>query len=97
MKERMMEWLLNRSTNSVHVGIITIQGYNQSGPLVIGLYLDLIGKDVLTGENLMMARTFLNQFVKDDKNYLVIDFKTPCWVHSMKEAVVEPVDQLCPE
>jgi len=40
---------------------------------LIGLYPGL-GKDVPIGENPAMARTFLNQFVKIDENYLAIDF-----------------------
>ena len=31
---------------------------------MIGLYTDLVGRDVLTGETLIMALMFLNQFVK---------------------------------
>jgi len=85
--ERKMAWLLNRSTDSVRVGILTAQSHNRSGPpqLVIGLYPGLFGKDVLAGENPMMAWTFLNQFIKADSNYPVTDFRTPGWVHSTKK------------
>ena len=73
-----MEWLVTRSTNSIHAGILTSQGYSRSGPPrpVIGLYPSLVGKDVLVGENLAMARMFLNMFVKADGNYPATDFRT---------------------
>jgi len=82
-----MEWHLIRSMDSVHMGILTAQEYNRSGPPrpVIDLYPSFIGKDIPVGENPSMARTFLNQFVKDHKNYLATDFRTPGWAHSMKK------------
>ena len=83
-----MAWQLTRSTDSVHVGILTAQGYSQSGPLrlVIGLYPGLFSKDIPAGENPTMALTFLNQFVKTDGNYPAIDFRAPGWVHQQRSS-----------
>ena len=80
--ERRMEWHMTMSTDSVHVGILTSQGYSRSGPprLVINIHLGLVSKDVSVGENKMMARIFLSQFIKAESNYLTTDFKTPGWV-----------------
>jgi len=68
-------------------GILTPQSYRWLGHPrpVIGLYPGLADKYVPPGENLAMSRTFLNQFVKADGNYLMTDFRTPCWVHSTKK------------
>ena len=71
----------------VHVGILTAQGYNRSGPprLVIDLYPGLVGKGVPVGDNLAMAQTFLNQFVKVEENYSATGFRMPGWFHSTKK------------
>jgi len=86
-KEEEIECHLTWSTDTVHVAILTTQGYNQSGPPrhVIGLSSSLIDKDVSVGENPAMAQTFLNQFVKSNGNYPMTDFRTPSWVHSSKK------------
>jgi len=59
-KDMNMEWHLTQSTDSVNMVILIAQGYNRSGPPrpVIGLYFGLVGKDILAGENPMMAQTF---------------------------------------
>jgi len=44
-----------------------------------------IGQDLLVGENLAMAQTFLNQFIRVKGNYLTRDFKVPGWVHLAQE------------
>jgi len=74
---------MTRSADSVQAGILTPHGYDWFGPPshVLGLHLGNIGKDVSVGENLAMAQTFLNKFVKADGNHPVTDFKTPGWVH----------------
>ena len=66
-----MAWHVTRSTYSVHVGILTLQGYNRSGLSrpVIRLYPGLVDKDLPIEDNPLMALTFLNQFVKADGNY----------------------------
>ena len=68
------------------MGILTAQEYNRSGPPrpMISLYSSLVRKDVSVGENPAMARTFLNQFVKVDGNYPVVDFRASGRVYSMK-------------
>ena len=53
---------MTSSKDSVHLGILTPHGYNRSGPPnpFIGLYFGLVSMDVLMGEYLAMAKTFLN-------------------------------------
>ena len=85
--ERKMSWRLTRSMDSVHVGILTAQGYNRLGHprLMISFSIGLISNDVPAGENLMIAWTILNQFVKVTSNYLATYFRTPDQVHSTKK------------
>ena len=78
-----MKWSMTRSTNLVHVGILTLNGYNHSGSprAILDLYPERISQDIPVGENPVMAQTFLNQFVKVQGNYPARDFRAPGWVH----------------
>jgi len=66
-----MKWFVTGSTNSVHVGILTLNGYNRCGAPrdVLDLHPARIGQDIHVGENSAMAQTFLNQFIKIQGNY----------------------------
>ena len=62
---RKMKWAVTRSTDSVHIGVLTLSSNNRCGsPMVIlGIHPKRVGQD-LVGENPVMAQTFLNQFIK---------------------------------
>jgi len=82
-----MNWHVTRFTESVHVEILTFQGFSRTGPprSIIGLHPGNVGRDVPVGENPIMVPTFLNQFVKAKGNYPATDFRMPGWVHSFKK------------
>ena len=48
---------------------------------MLGLYLRNVRQDILVKENLAMAQTFINYFIKAHDNYLVTDFRTLGWVY----------------
>jgi len=77
-----MKWSVTWSTNSVHVRILTLNGYNRcrSPRAVFVLHPERIGQDILVRENLVMAQTFLNQFIKVQGNYPAKDFRASGWV-----------------
>ena len=74
-----MRWSVTRFTDSVHVRILTLNGYNCCGSprAVLGMHPGRIRQDLPVGENLAMAQIFLNQFVKVQGNYPVRDFRAP--------------------
>ena len=84
---RKMSWSVSKCIESVHVGILILNGLNRSGPprSIISLYLGNISRDVPVGENSAMVPTFFNQFLKMNGNYHATDFQTPSWVHSFKQ------------
>jgi len=49
-----MTWLVSRTMESVHVGILTSRGFSKDGPpwSILGLHPDNVGYDVPVGENL---------------------------------------------
>jgi len=65
------------------------QWFNRYGSLraVLGLYSGRmrIGQDIPVGGNLVMAQTFLKQFIKVQGNYPVRDFRALGWVHSAQK------------
>jgi len=63
---RKMRWSVTQFTDSVHVGILTLNGYNCCGSprVVLGMHPGRIGQDLPIGENPTIAQTFLNQFIK---------------------------------
>ena len=80
--KRKMTWSVSRCTTSVHVGILTYNGFSMCGPLlsIIGLHLGNVSRDVAMGENPAQVSTFLNQFLKTEGSYPGMDFRTPGWV-----------------
>ena len=77
------ELSVTRSTDSVHVGVLTPHGYNRFGPIrsVLGLHPGKVGQDIPVEVNSVMVPTFINQFVKVHSNYPATDFRVPGWVH----------------
>ena len=83
-----MIWSVSQNTESVHhVGILTIHGFNRSGPLqcVFGLHPSNVGRDVPMGKNPARVSTFLNQFINVGGNYHATYFQTPGWVSVFKQ------------
>ena len=56
--------------DSVHIGVLTLSGYNLCGSprAVLGTHPGSAGQDLPVGENPAMAQTFLNQFIKVQSN-----------------------------
>ena len=50
-KERRIDWIVTRNAESVHISILTFQGYSRSGPtsFVTGLCPGIISKELPTG------------------------------------------------
>jgi len=78
-----MRWSVTLSTDLVHVGVFTLNGYNRFGSprVVLSLHPGRIGQYIRVGDNPAMAQTFLNQFIKVQGNYPIKDFRAPGWVH----------------
>ena len=78
-----MRWSVTRSTDSVHVEILTLNGYNHCGSprAILGMHSGGIEQELFVGENPAMAQTLLNQFIKVQANYPARDFRAPGWVH----------------
>jgi len=57
-----MKWSVTQSTVSVHIGILTLNGYNYCGSpgAVLGMHPGRIGQELPVGENMAMAQTLLN-------------------------------------
>ena len=83
-----MNWQVTRTTDSVHVGILTASshGYGRVDPprCILGLHPRNVLQDIPVGENPAMAQTFSNQFFRVNDNYPVTDFRTPGWIHPPK-------------
>jgi len=78
---------VSQCTESVHVGILTHNGFTRSGPprSVIDLHLGNIDRDVPVGVNLAKILTFLNQFVKANGSYPATNFRRPGWMRVFKQ------------
>ena len=78
-----MKWTVAQFIDSIHIGVLTLSGYNRGGSLraVLGMHPGKVGQDLPVGENSAMAQTFLNQFIKVKGNYPARDFKALSWVH----------------
>jgi len=87
-KPRKMNWQVTRTTDSVHVGILTASshGYARAGPprCILGLHPGNVLQDIPVGENPAMAQTFGNQFFRVNGNYPVTDFRAPGWIQPPK-------------
>ena len=83
-----MKWPVIRTTDSVHVGILTADspGYTRAGPprCILGLHPGNVLQDIPVGGNPAMAQNFENQFFRVNDNYPAIDFRTPRWIHPPK-------------
>ena len=83
-----MKWQVTRTTDSVHVGILTAasHGYARVGPpqCILGLHSGTILQDIPVGENPAIAQTFGNHFFRVNDNYSAIYFRTPGWIHPPK-------------
>ena len=95
MTSQKMGWSMTQSIDSVHVEILKLNGYNHYGSprAVLSMHPGKIGQDLLVGENLAMAQTFLNQFIKVHNNYSARDFKAPGW--ALPVVVVDGLGALC--
>lgn len=49
---------------------------------MIGFLLGVMFKDVLVCESFSMARTFVNEFVRDKRDYLFKNFRATSWIHA---------------
>ena len=60
--ERKMSWSVSRCMESVHVGILTYNGFSRWGPpqSIIGLHPGNVSRDVPVGESPAKVPTFLN-------------------------------------
>ena len=83
-----MKWSVPRFSDSILVGILTLNDYNCYGSprAVLGMHPERISQDLPIGENPVMAQTFLNQFIKVHDNYLAWDFRAPGWVHPAQKS-----------
>ena len=83
-----MNWQVTQTTDSVHMGVLTASshGYTRAGPphCILGLHPRNVLQDIPVGENLAMAQTFDNQFLKVSGNYPTTDFKALGWIHPSK-------------
>ena len=61
---------MSRSTESVHVGVLTLSCFTKSDPPrnVVSLHPSNVGREVPMAENPAQVLTFLNQFVKARDN-----------------------------
>ena len=88
MKPRKMNWQVTRTTDSIHVGILTASShsYARAGPprCILSLHPGNVLQDIPVGENPAMAQTFVNQFFWVNDNYPATDFRTPGWIHPPK-------------
>jgi len=84
---RKTNWSVTQSIYSVHMGILTLNGYSRSEPPqnILGLHSGNVGQDVPVGEKSSDVQTFLDQFVEANGNYPATDFRTPGWVHYIKK------------
>ena len=68
-----MKWLVTRTTDSVHVGILMAasHGYARAGlpRCILGFHPVNVLQDIPVGENPAMAQTFRNQFFRVNGNY----------------------------
>jgi len=87
-RPRKMNWQVTRTTDSVHMGILTVSshGYTRAGHprCILGLHPRNILQDIPVGENSAMAQTFSNQFFRVNGNYPATDFRTLGWIHPPK-------------
>ena len=85
-----MNWSIIKSIFSVHLGILTLNGFSMCEPprSILALHAGNVRQDAPVGENSAMVSIFLNQFVKVD-NYPVTDFRTPGLGTLHQKVVVE--------
>jgi len=80
-RSRKTNWQVTRTTDSVHVGVLTASshGYTRVGHpwCILGLHLGNVLQDIPVGENPAMVQTFGNQFLKVRGNYPVTYFRAP--------------------
>ena len=85
---RKMNRQVIRTTDSVHVGVLTASSHNYTRvghpQCIQGLHSGNALQDILVGENPDMAKTFSNQFLKVHDNYPATDFRAPGWIHPPK-------------
>ena len=82
-----MNWSITKSTDFVHIDILTLNGFSRCGPPqgLLALYPGNVRQDALARKNPAMVSTFLNQFVKADGNYPATDFRMSGRVHCTRK------------